>query len=109
MAASLPTMSRKSFCNKRSIAGCRWAITLFGKPAKCSRNSGNPLKLCSAHLPEQTSVAVSLRGRLRLPSPRRAEFVRRGPGLLAEKAGEVGRIGEGKIVGDLVDRLAGEH
>src|SRR5262249_15964830 len=33
------------FCNKRSIAGCRWAITLFGKPARCSRNSGNPLEL----------------------------------------------------------------
>src|SRR5215475_9134068 len=100
-------MLRKSFCNRRSIAGCRWVITPFGKPARCSRNSGNPLS--SAHLPEQTSVAVSLRGRLRLPSPCRAELVRRGPGLLAEKAGEVGRIGEGEIVGDLVDRLAGEH
>src|ERR1700730_9995316 len=46
---------------------------------------------------------------LALPSPRRSKFVRRGPSLLAEKAGEVGRIGERKIVGDLVDRLAGEY
>src|SRR5262249_55851297 len=50
-----------------------------------------------------------LRQRFRLPSPCRAELVRRGPGLLAEKAGEVGWIREGKIVSDLVDRLAGEH
>src|SRR5258705_3637466 len=44
-----------------------------------------------------------------LPSPRRAEFMRRGAGLLAEEAGEVGRIGKGEVVGDFVDRLAGEH
>src|ERR1700730_306604 len=47
--------------------------------------------------------------RFALPSPRRSKFVRRGPSLLAEKAGEVGWIGERKIVGDLVDRLAGEY
>src|SRR6516165_6133967 len=48
-------------------------------------------------------------GRFALPSPCRSKFVRRGPRLLAEKAGEVGRIGEREIVGDLVDRLAGEY
>ena len=45
----------------------------------------------------------------RSPSPPLAELVRRRAGLLAEEAGEVGRIGEGEIVGDLVDRLAGEY
>ncbi len=34
--------------------------------------------------------------------------MRCGAGLLAEEAGKVGGIGEGKIVGDLVDRFAGE-
>src|SRR5262249_36987819 len=81
---------------------------LFGKPARCLRSSGNPLSSAS-HPREQTSAPVSLRSRLRLPSPCRAELVRRGPGLLAEKAGEVGWIREGKIVSDLVDRLAGEY
>ena len=31
------------------------------------------------------------------PSPRRPELVRRGAGLLAEEAGEMGRVGEGEI------------
>ena len=44
-----------------------------------------------------------------LPAARGAKFVRRGPGLLAEKTGEVRGVGEGEIVGDLVDGLAGEH
>src|SRR5262245_8513007 len=44
-----------------------------------------------------------------LPAPRGAKFVRRGPGLLAEKTGEVRGVGEGETVGDLVDGLAGEH
>src|SRR6516165_3238040 len=52
---------------------------------------------CSAYEPERTLATVSLRERL--PSPCRAELVRRGPGLLAEKAGEVGWIREGEIVG----------
>src|SRR5579862_4645961 len=37
-----------------------------------------------------------------------AEFVRRGAGLLAEEAGEVRRVGEGQLLGDVVDRLRGE-
>src|ERR1700750_2649046 len=44
-----------------------------------------------------------------LPSARRPELVRRGAGLLAEEPGEVGGIGECEIVGDLVNRLTGEH
>src|SRR5260370_41567807 len=47
--------------------------------------------------------------RFALPSPCRSKFMRRGPGLLAEKAGEEGRVGERQIVGELVDRLAGEY
>ncbi len=45
-----------------------------------------------------------------MPSPTalRAKFVRRGAGLLAEEAREVGRIGEGQFFGDVVDRLRGE-
>ena len=38
----------------------------------------------------------------------RAKLVRRGAGLLAEEAGEMGRVGEGQFVGDVVDRLRGE-
>src|ERR1700689_3182785 len=38
----------------------------------------------------------------------RAKLVRRGAGLLAEEAGEVGRVGEGQLLGDVVDRLRGE-
>src|SRR5580692_6430241 len=37
-----------------------------------------------------------------------AEFVRRGAGLLAEEAGEVRRVGEGQLLGNVVDRLGGE-
>src|SRR3954466_15410399 len=44
-----------------------------------------------------------------LPAARLPELGRRGAGLLAEKPGEVGGIGECEIVGDLVNRLAGEH
>src|SRR5580704_17600014 len=42
------------------------------------------------------------------PAALRAKFVRRGAGLLAEKAREVGRVGEGQFLGDVVDRLRGE-
>ena len=35
--------------------------------------------------------------------------MRRGAGLLAEKARKVGRIGKRKVVGDLVNGLAGEN
>src|ERR1700730_11751439 len=38
----------------------------------------------------------------------RAEFVRRGAGLLAEETGEVGRVGKRQLLGDVVDRLRGE-
>src|SRR5664279_1730776 len=38
-----------------------------------------------------------------------AERLRRHAGLLAEKSGEVRRIGKRQIVGNLVDRLIGEY
>src|SRR5580658_8252033 len=38
----------------------------------------------------------------------RAEVVRRGAGLLAEEAGEMRRVGEGQLLGNVVDRLGGE-
>src|SRR6266566_890038 len=45
------------------------------------------------------------------PSPAAlvAERLRRGAGVLAKKAGEMRGVGESEVVGDLVDRLVGEH
>ena len=45
----------------------------------------------------------------RSPSPLLAKFVRCGAGLLAEESGEMRRIGEGKLLGDVVDRLRGKN
>ena len=38
-----------------------------------------------------------------------AKFLRRHPGLLAEEPGEVGLIEENERVGNVLDRLRGEH
>src|SRR5262249_40653996 len=80
------------------------AISSVPVPFPWANGPCNPRRPAAPDFEERRPLSV-----LPLPSPRRAELVRRGPGLLAEKAGEVGRIGESKIVGDLVDRLAGEH
>src|SRR5674476_468626 len=45
----------------------------------------------------------------RLTAAAFAERLRRHAGLLAEKSREVRRIGECEIIGDLVNRLIGEH
>src|SRR5580693_4736804 len=37
-----------------------------------------------------------------------AKFMRGGAGRFAEEAGEVGRVGEGELLRDFLDRLSGE-
>ena len=79
------------------LPGLRWAMT-----------GGAAAELLGALL-----ALAFIRGdfiaRATLAAPALAKRLRRHAGLLAEEAREVGRVGEGQIVGDLVDRLSGEH
>src|SRR5262249_35690903 len=60
---------------------------------------------CVLPSPPQTALYAVLQAK----SPCSAKRLRGDAGLRAEKSCKVGRVGEREIIGDLVDRLLGEH